>query len=87
MSDWTDPDEAPLLTAEIAARAEIRQGNKVIRPASGTLTRRGRPSLGDAAKQQVTLRLDRDVVEHFRAEGAGWQSRMNAVLKKAVIGG
>ena len=86
MSDWVDPDDAPILTAEIAARAEIRQGAKVIRPATGTLTRMGRPPLGDAAKQQVTLRLDRDVVEAFRAGGAGWQSRMNDVLRKAVNG-
>ena len=86
MSDWIDPDDAPILTAEIAARAEIRQGGKVIRPATGTLTRMGRPPLGDAAKQQVTLRLDRDVVEAFRAGGAGWQSRMNDVLRKAVNG-
>ena len=49
MSDWIDPDDAPILTAEIAARAEIRQGGKVIRPATGTLTRMGRPPLGDAA--------------------------------------
>ena len=26
MSDWIDPDDAPILTAEIAARAEIREG-------------------------------------------------------------
>lgn len=34
-------------------------------------------------KQQVTLRLDRDVVERFRATGAGWQSRINEALRKA----
>lgn len=84
MSDWVDPDDAPILTAEIAARAEVREGDKVIRPATGTLTRMGRPPLGDAAKKQVTLRLDSDVVAAFRAGGAGWQSRMNAVLRKAV---
>ena len=84
MSDWVDPDDAPILTAEIAARAEIREGGKVIRPATGTLTRMGRPPLGDAAKKQVTLRLDSDVVAAFRAGGAGWQSRMNEVLRKAV---
>ena len=84
MSDWVDPDDAPILTAEIAARAEIREGGKVIRPATGTLTRRGRPPLGDAAKKQVTLRLDSDVVAAFRAGGAGWQSRMNEVLRRAV---
>ena len=84
MSDWVDPDDAPILTAEIAARAEIREGGKVIRPATGTLTRMGRPPLGDAAKKQVTLRLDSDVVAAFRAGGAGWQSRMNEALRKAV---
>jgi hypothetical protein len=42
MSNSVDPDDAPILTAEIAARAEIREGDKVIRPATGTLTRMGR---------------------------------------------
>jgi uncharacterized protein (DUF4415 family) len=67
-------------------RAEIREGGKVIRPATGTLTRMGRPPLGEAAKKQVTLRIDSAVVDAFRAGGAGWQSRMNEVLRKAVNG-
>jgi len=37
-------------------------------------------------KQQVTLRLDRDVIERFRATGAGWQGRINEVLRKAKVG-
>ena len=82
MSDWIDPDDAPLLTKDFFDRAEIREGGKVIRPATGTLM--GRPPLGNAAKKQVTLRLDREVIEAFRAGGAGWQSRMNEVLRKAV---
>jgi len=84
MSDWIDPDDAPILTTEIAGRSEVREGRKVIRPASGTLTRMGRPPLGITAKQQVTLRLDSEVVDAFRAGGAGWQSRMNDVLRKAI---
>jgi uncharacterized protein (DUF4415 family) len=35
-------------------------------------------------KQMVTLRLDPDVVEAFRATGAGWQRRMNDALRKAA---
>lgn len=35
-------------------------------------------------KQQVTLRLDQDVLETYRATGAGWQGRINAALRKAV---
>jgi len=72
------------MSAEIAARAEIREGGKVIRPATGTLTRMGRPPIGEAPKRQVTLRLDQDVIEAFRASGAGWQARMNDALRKAV---
>ncbi|MBL0935612.1 MAG: BrnA antitoxin family protein [Rhizobiaceae bacterium] len=48
---------------------------------------RGRPSV-EHPKKQVTLRLDADVVESFRAGGRGWQSRMNAALRKvAGLGG
>ena len=79
---WVDPDEAPELTAEVAARAQIARGGKVIRPATGTLTRRGRPPDGDEPKQQVTLRLSRDVLVHINAGGPGWQSRINKVLEQ-----
>jgi uncharacterized protein (DUF4415 family) len=36
------------------------------------------------AKEQVTLRLDRDVLDHFQADGPGWQDRINAALRKAA---
>ncbi|MFZ4534283.1 MAG: BrnA antitoxin family protein [Alsobacter sp.] len=36
------------------------------------------------AKEQVTLRLDRDVLEHFQADGAGWQERINAALRQVI---
>ena len=45
---------------------------------------RGRPKL-EAPKKLVTLRLDQDVVEKFRATGKGWQSRINEVLKHAKV--
>lgn len=36
------------------------------------------------AKQQLTVRFDMDVVEWFRAQGAGYQTRMNQVLRSYV---
>jgi uncharacterized protein (DUF4415 family) len=36
-------------------------------------------------KEQVTLRLDRDVLARFRATGAGWQSRINAALRSSKV--
>ena len=44
---------------------------------------RGRPR--GSAKQLVSLRLDREVIERFRATGPGWQSRMNKVLRQASV--
>jgi uncharacterized protein (DUF4415 family) len=44
---------------------------------------RGRPKAA-TTKSSVTLRLDPDVVETFKAAGPGWQSRMNAALRKAA---
>jgi len=35
-------------------------------------------------KRQVTLRIDPDVIDRFRAGGPGWQGRINAALRKAV---
>jgi uncharacterized protein (DUF4415 family) len=35
-------------------------------------------------KQQVTLRLDQDVLEYFQEGGPGWQDRINAALRKAA---
>lgn len=32
--------------------------------------------------EQVTLRLDRDVLDFFQADGPGWQERINAALRK-----
>ena len=36
------------------------------------------------AKELVSLRLDRDVLEHFQQDGPGWQERMNAALRTAA---
>ncbi len=48
--------------------------------------RRGRP-LSASPKVMPTLRLDAKVLEAFRAEGRGWQSRINEELKAIVNAG
>ena len=32
-------------------------------------------------KRQITIRLDQDVLDWFRAQGSGYQTRINAVLR------
>jgi uncharacterized protein (DUF4415 family) len=48
------------------------------------LVRRMRGAQKAPTKQLVSLRVDRDVLAHFRATGPGWQARINAALRKAA---
>ena len=80
--DSWDPDTAPEWADEVWDRAQISVGGKVIREATGTLTRRGRPPVGDRPKQQVTLRLPAEVLAFFKAGGPGWQTRLADVLSR-----
>jgi len=43
----------------------------------------GRPK-ADSTKQPVSIRLSPEVVEYFKAEGPGWQTRIDAVLREHV---
>ncbi len=70
-----DPNDAPKLTDDWAAGADAYRG--------GVLVRRGRPKMAQT-KVHVSLRLDPDVVESFKASGPGWQARINDALRKAV---
>jgi uncharacterized protein (DUF4415 family) len=73
--NWSDPDDAPKLTQAWADGADAYQGK--------ALVRRGRPKL-EQTKQHVSLRLDPDVIESFKADGPGWQARINQALRKAA---
>jgi uncharacterized protein (DUF4415 family) len=81
-SDY-DPDDAPEFTAEMAARAHISIGDRIIREADPPLgTRRGRPPKPEAERKELlSLRLSRDVVEWLRASGPGWQTRIEEMLR------
>ena len=44
---------------------------------------RGRP-VGSGKKEQVTIRLDSDILDVFKSMGAGWQTKINAALKAHI---
>ncbi len=81
---FTDPDERddpPRFTREMAERGRHVMGDKVIREARP----RGRPpKAAEECKEKVTLRLSPEVLRHFRAEGPGWQTRIDEALRKQV---
>ena len=45
--------------------------------------RRGRPPVA-RPKISTTIRLSQDVIDHFRADGKGWQTRINEALREWI---
>jgi uncharacterized protein (DUF4415 family) len=74
---WIDPDDAPELTAEMLAEAEVFKGDRFVRRGPG------RPK-AEVTKEKISVRLDPDVLARLREGGPGWQSRINVVLRKAL---
>ena len=83
--DWDEVSDNPELTEADFKRA--RPGHEVFPGlAEAVLRRRGRPKSG-SPKVQVNLRIDPDVLDAYRAGGAGWQTRMNAALRAGLAPG
>jgi uncharacterized protein (DUF4415 family) len=47
---------------------------------------RGRPAVA-VKRPTLNMRVDADVLDAFKATGQGWQTRINAVLRDAVVQG
>lgn len=75
---WVDPDDAPELDDAWFETANLKIGENVIRGV-------GRPR--GSTKVQITLRLDKAVLDHFRATGKGWQTRVNDALRSSLGNG
>jgi uncharacterized protein (DUF4415 family) len=63
----SDPDAQPLTDEQLSKL-------KPMRP-------RGRPA-ESGTKVQVTMRFDEEVLDAFKSEGDGWQTRMNRALRQ-----
>lgn len=85
-----DPRNLPPLTARLRAELEA-----VAAMPDEQIDYSDAPHLPDAVwmkaaaelphtKRQITLRIDAEVVEFFKATGPRYQSRMNAVLRSYV---
>ena len=65
-----DPDAQPLTQKQLKSMVPLK-------------ALRGRPK-SESPKLLVSVRYSREVVEYFRSTGAGWQSRMDSVLRAYV---
>jgi uncharacterized protein (DUF4415 family) len=66
----SDPDAQPLTPKQLKSMVPIQ-------------ALRGRPK-SEHKKLLISVRYSQEVVEYFKSTGAGWQSRMDGVLRKYV---
>lgn len=74
--------DVPYDPKDEAATRKFWKGATAHRSVAEFRARRGRPAkAAEERKEQIALRVDKEVLEWYRAQGTGWQTRMNAVLK------
>jgi uncharacterized protein (DUF4415 family) len=78
--DWDDVSDNPAWTSKASVPFST------VLPELGEAIRRsrGRPAI-EKPRQQISIRLDPDVIEKFKATGPKWQSKINDVLKRAKV--
>lgn len=82
-------DDAPELTTKSLATGQWTVGGRPVSPEEGRAAfrqamKRGRPR-SQAPRTMVSLRIEQDVLAALRATGRGWQTRVNALLREAVL--
>jgi uncharacterized protein (DUF4415 family) len=68
-------DDLPEITEEWLAGADLYEGKKLVR--------RGRPPI-ENPRRLLSLRLQPQVIEKWKASGPGWQTRMAKVLERSA---
>jgi uncharacterized protein (DUF4415 family) len=71
----TSSDELPEITEEWLEGADLYDGKKLVR--------RGRPRL-EYPRKLLSLRLQPQVIERWKASGPGWQTRMAKILERSA---
>lgn len=79
--DWDAVDSPPLTKRMLQGMRPCRE---TMPPEVFAKLTKGRGPQKAPTKEQVSLRVDRDVLDYFRSTGKGWQSRVNAALRKAM---
>jgi len=72
-----DPENPPLTAEDFA---QMRPALDVMPPAAAAAYRRSRGPQRTPTKRAISLRVDPDVLEAYRATGKGWQARMHDTL-------
>jgi uncharacterized protein (DUF4415 family) len=74
--EWTEEDFAHAVGPEALSEEELAAFPRTLRRVRGLQKA--------PTKRLVSLRLDQNVLDHFKAGGPGWQSRINEALQQAI---
>ncbi|WP_027230090.1 BrnA antitoxin family protein [Phyllobacterium sp. UNC302MFCol5.2] len=78
----SDPDAPEATDEELAQAKPFAEAFPDL--AESIKRSRGRPAV-DNPRQQISLRLEPEVIAKFKATGKGWQGKINDILKHAKI--
>lgn len=82
MDETTDAEDAKVTRA-----AKSDPDNPPLDDEFFKRAKRGRPRLAEGrGKERITIMFDSDLLEHFKAGGKGWQTRMNDELRDRTFG-
>ena len=79
--DWDAVDSPPLTKRMLQGMRPCRES---MPPKIFAKLTKGRGPQKAPTKEQVSLRVDREVLEYYRSTGKGWQGRINAALRRAM---
>ncbi|MGV6871130.1 BrnA antitoxin family protein [Pseudochelatococcus sp. B33] len=80
--DWDSVDSPEATDEQLAQARPFAEAFPEL--AAETRKNLGGRSTSANPKQAISIRLDRDVIAAFKAQGEGWQSRINEALRKAA---
>ncbi len=75
------PFSRPMTPEELAAMPDEQIDTSDIPPLGEDFWKNATVVMPEDRKTQVTIRLDPDVLRWFKDQGAGYQTRINAVLR------
>ena len=82
--DWSDVDSPPLTSRQLASMRPLREVYPDLAEFAVKRKRGQRGPQKAQTKKPVTIRIDHDVLDSYKATGPGWQTRMNDALRRGA---
>ncbi|SLM31214.1 conserved hypothetical protein [Desulfamplus magnetovallimortis] len=76
----TDPDTSEMRDEQFDQMRSVSELHpEIVETYKRTRGKQKRPT-----KTPIYIRLDSDIIEHFKSDGKGWQTKINDTLRKSI---